>query len=135
MKLPPFLSTQKAMNTFHLLNKIINTKKTSQTFRFLTGTLSGQSLIRTKNNNYTNQQPPQRGGAVPGPIWVGSKWPLASPWVPVTPGTPLYFFAMLPPERPQKGSTQLLYNRSPVFSFSLSFHLPFFVSSFSSFSR
>ena len=26
---------------------------------------------------------------------------------PVTPGTPLLFFAMLPPERPQKDSTQL----------------------------
>ena len=59
----------------------------------------------------TNQQPPQRGGAVPD-----------------TPGAPLHFFAMLPPERPQKGSSQLLQNRSPVLSFS--FLLPFFVSSF-----
>ena len=38
---------------------------------------------------YTNQQPPQRGGAVPDPAWVGSKWLLAFPGVPVTPGTPL----------------------------------------------
>ena len=44
----------------------------------------------------TNQQPPQRGGAVPDPVWVGSKWLLAFPRVPVTPGTPLHFFAMLP---------------------------------------
>ena len=44
----------------------------------------------------TNQQPPQHGGAVPGPIWVGSKWLLAFPRVPVTPGTALPFFAMLP---------------------------------------
>ena len=73
-------------------------------------------------------QPPQRGGAVPNPIWVGSKWLLAFPRVPATPGTSLHFFAMLPPERPQKGSTQLLQNRSPVFTFS--FLLPFFVSSF-----
>ena len=36
----------------------------------------------------TNQQPPQRGGAVPSPVWVGSKWLLAFPRVPVTPGTP-----------------------------------------------
>ena len=43
----------------------------------------------------TNQQPPQRGGAVPDPVWVGSKWLLAFPRVPVTPGTPLHFFAML----------------------------------------
>ena len=56
----------------------------------------------------TNQQPPQRGGAVPGPVWVGSKWLLASPRGPVTPDTLHSFFAMLPPERPQKGSTQHL---------------------------
>ena len=68
--------------------------------------------------NCTNQQPPQRGGAVPDPVWVGSKWLLAFPRVPVTPGTPLLFFAMLPPERTQEGSTQHLKNRSPVFSFS-----------------
>ena len=45
---------------------------------------------------YTNQQPPQRGGAIPDPVWVGSKWLLDYPRVPDTPGTPLYFFAMLP---------------------------------------
>ena len=78
----------------------------------------------------TNQQPPQRGGAVPDPVWVRSKWLLAFPRVPVTPGTPLHFFAMLPSEGPQKGSTQLLQNRLPVFSFLL----PFFDSSFFSFS-
>ena len=37
---------------------------------------------------------------------------------PVTPGTLLCFFALLPPERPQKDSTQLLHNRSLVFTFS-----------------
>ena len=36
----------------------------------------------------TNQQPPQRGGAVPGPVWVGSKWLLTFPRVPVTPALP-----------------------------------------------
>ena len=45
---------------------------------------------------HTNQQPPQRGGAVPGPVWVGSKWLLAFPRVPVTPGTPLYFSLCCP---------------------------------------
>ena len=30
---------------------------------------------------------------------------------------PIHLFAMLPPERPQKGSTQHLQNRSPVFTF------------------
>ena len=39
--------------------------------------------------NCTNQQPPQRGGAVPNRVWVGLKWLLAFPRVPVTPGTPL----------------------------------------------
>ena len=67
----------------------------------------------------TNQQLPQRGGAVPDPVWVGSKWLLAFPRIPVTPGTLLHFFEMLPPERPQKGSKQLLQIRSPVISFSL----------------
>ena len=55
---------------------------------------------------------------IPDPVWVGSKWLLAFPRVPVTLGTPLYFFAMLPPELQQRGSTQLLQNWSPVFSFS-----------------
>ena len=80
----------------------------------------------------TNQQLPQPGGVVPDPAWIGSKWLLAFPRVPGTLGTPLHFFAMLPPERPQKGSSQLLQNQSLVFSFS--FLLPFFVSSFFSFS-
>ena len=38
----------------------------------------------------TNQLPPQRGGAVPDPVWVGSKWLLVFPRGPVTPGTPLH---------------------------------------------
>ena len=39
--------------------------------------------------NCTNQQPPQRGSAVPNPVWVGLKWLLAFLRVRVTPGTPL----------------------------------------------
>ena len=35
----------------------------------------------------TNQQPPQRGVAVAYSVWAGSKWLLALPRVPVTPGT------------------------------------------------
>ena len=58
-------------------------------------------VISTSFLNCTNQQPPQRGGAVPDPVWVGSKWLLDFPRVPVTPGTPLHFFVVLPPERPQ----------------------------------
>ena len=37
--------------------------------------------------NCTNQQPPQRGVAVPNRIYVDSKWLLAFPRVPDTPGT------------------------------------------------
>ena len=44
----------------------------------------------------TNQQPPEHGGAVPDPVWVGSKWLLAFPRVPVTPGTPLHFSLCFP---------------------------------------
>ena len=44
----------------------------------------------------TNQQPPQRVGAAPEPVWIGSKWLLAFPRVPVTPGTPLHFLLCCP---------------------------------------
>ena len=44
----------------------------------------------------TNQQPPQRGGVVPDPVWVGSKWLLAFPRVSVTPGTPFIFSLCYP---------------------------------------
>ena len=39
--------------------------------------------------NCTNEQPPQRGSAVPNPVWVGLEWLLAFPRVPVIPDTPL----------------------------------------------
>ena len=44
--------------------------------------------IDSRLQSTADQQPPQRGGAVPGPVWVGLKWLLAFPRVPVTPGTP-----------------------------------------------
>ena len=46
--------------------------------------------------NCTNQQPPQRDGAVPDPVWVGSKLLLVFPRVPVTPCTPLTQTIFLP---------------------------------------
>ena len=98
-----------------LLSKACSYKKTSQ-------------LLERSKFDCTNQQLPQRGGAVPDPVWVWSKWLLAFPRVPGSPGIPLHFFALLPPEQLQKGSSQLLRNRSPVFFFS--FLQPFFVSSF-----
>ena len=45
--------------------------------------IAGQCRIRT------NKQPPQRGGAVPDPVWIGWIWLLAFPRIPVTAGTPL----------------------------------------------
>ena len=45
---------------------------------------------------YTNQLLPQHRGAVPDPVWIGSKWLLAFPRVPVTPGTPLHFLPCCP---------------------------------------
>ena len=44
----------------------------------------------------TNQQLPQRDGVVPDPVWIGSKWLLAFPRVPGTPGTPLHFSLCCP---------------------------------------
>ena len=61
-------------------------------------------MARRRSAICTNQQPPQRGGAVPDPVWVGSKWLLDFPRIPATPGTPLHFFAMLPPERQHTAS-------------------------------
>ena len=56
----------------------------------------------------------------PAPFGLGRNdcWPPRGSQLPRA--LPIYFFAMLPPERPQKGSTQHLQNRSPVFIFLLS---------------
>ena len=84
----------------------------------------------------TNQQPPQRGGAVPDPVWVGSKWLLAFPRVPVTPSTRLLFFRYAAPwtiaEGQHTASTKSV--SCFLFLFSPALLLPFFVSSFFSFS-
>ena len=56
----------------------------------------------------TSQQPPQRGGAVLDLVWIGSKWLLDFPRAPVTPVTSLHFFAMLPPEQPQRAARSFL---------------------------
>ena len=44
----------------------------------------------------TNQQPPQRGVAVPDPVWVGSIWMLVQPMVPVTRALPFIFSPCCP---------------------------------------
>ena len=111
----------------HSALKIMRGRNKSVSFQVSSNLKRERKLKGEGHRLCTNQQPPQRGGAVSDPVWVGSKWLLAFPRVPVTPGTPLYFFAMLPPERPQKGSTQHLQNRSPVLTFS--FLLPYSCSS------
>ena len=50
---------------------------------------NGQVVSLKKPVNCTNQQPPQRGGAVPDPVCGGSKWVLSFPRVLVTSSTPL----------------------------------------------
>ena len=46
-------------------------------------------FLKQTNSICTNQQPPQRSSAVPDTVWLMSKWLLAFPRVPVTPGTAL----------------------------------------------
>ena len=46
--------------------------------------------------HYTNLQPLQRGGEVPDPVWVGSKWLLDFPRFPVPPGTSFIFSLCCP---------------------------------------
>ena len=52
----------------------------------------GKEVGRQRAHSFcTNQQRPQCGGVIPDPVWVGSKWLLVFPRVPVTPGTSLHF--------------------------------------------
>ena len=60
------------------------------------GLLSQNKFLMRKFIYCTNQELHQRGGAVPGPVWAGSKWLLAFPRVPVTPGTPFTFSLRCP---------------------------------------
>ena len=55
----------------------------------LTG-ITRLAIYKQANMPYLhNKQPPQRGGAIPDPVWIGSKWLLIFPRVPVTLGTQL----------------------------------------------
>ena len=64
----------------------------------------------------TNQQPPQRGGAVLGPVWVGSKWLLAFPRVPVTPGTPPFIFLLCCPLNDRRRAAHSILKIGRLFS-------------------
>ena len=55
-------------------------------FDLLVNACRGKLVLPDENPvDCTNQQPPQRGGAVPDRVWVGLKWLLAFPRVSVDP--------------------------------------------------
>ena len=56
--------------------------------RYITNKSNNRKAPRS-GTNCTNQQPLQRGGAIPDPVCFGSKVMLAFLRAPVTPGTPL----------------------------------------------
>ena len=87
--------------------------------------ISGKPILRI-GATYTNQQSTQRGGAVPDPGWVGSKWLMAFPRVPVTPGTPLCF-SLCFPLNDRRRAAHSIFKIGRLFS---PFLLPFFVFSF-----
>ena len=62
----------------------------------------------------------------PRPVWVGSKWLLAFPSVPVTPGTPLTQTIFLPcsPLNVRRRVARSLFKIGPVFSLLLPFSCP-----------
>ena len=78
-------------------------------------------LYQLTRLNCTNEQPPQRGGAVPGPVWVGSKWLLAFPRVPVTPGTLLTqtIFSLCCPLSDRRRAAHSIFKIGRLFSLSL----------------
>ena len=67
----------------------------------------------------TNQQPPQRGGAVPDPVWVGSKWLLAFPRISATLGTPhtQIIFSPCCPLKDRRRAARSLFEIGRPFSF------------------
>ena len=85
------------------------------------GAPEARQLSRVGTINCTNQQPLQCRSAVPGPVWVGSKWLLAFPRVPVTPGTP-FIFSPCCPLTDCRSSAHSFFKTSDLFSF---FSCPF----------
>ena len=75
-----------------------------------------KQTAQPKNFICTNQQPPQRGGAVPGPVWVGSKWLLAFLRVSVFP----YIFLLCCPLNDRSRAAHSIYKIGRLFSL---FHL------------
>ena len=90
-------------------------------------------LCRQSKLVCTNQQPLQRGGAVLDPVLSWVEKVVGFPKGTSYPGHSHPFFAILPPERPQKDSTQLLQKTVACFLFSSALLLPVFASLFFSF--
>ena len=68
-----------------------------------------QKRMLSEEHFCTNQQPSQRGDAVYDPAWVEIAVGLSEGLnYPVLSVTQIIFFDVLPPERPQKDSMQLL---------------------------
>ena len=67
---------------------------------WLAGPLVDFCFLSTLQNDdavtCTDQQPPQHGGAVPGPVWVGSKWLLAFPRSQLPRHSPFVFLLCFP---------------------------------------
>ena len=69
-------------------------------------------ISAAKNEGCTNQQPPQRGGAVPDPVWVGSKWLLAFQLPRALP----YIFLLCCPLNNRRRAAHSIYKISRLFS-------------------
>ena len=105
-------------------------ERTHRAWRGSTSLLVGAAGICGLKNfdetcDYTNQQPPQRGGAVPNPVGLSRNgyWPPFRFQIPLVLLTP-NIFAVLPFERSQKSSMHSLWNWSSVFSFLFSWLFP-----------
>ena len=71
----------------HLQKRFHDPRCSGSSIRFI-ASKSGFSFLVESCQRCTNQQPPQRRGTIPVPVWGGSKLLLAFAGVPVTPGAP-----------------------------------------------
>ena len=84
------------------------------------------SLLARCEHHCTSQQPLQRGGAVPDPVWVGSKWLLPSRGSQVPQALP-FIFLLCCPLNDRSRAAHSFFKISRLFS--LSFFLPYSCSS------
>ena len=77
--------------------------------------LTDGEICKHKYSHCTNQQPPQRNGAVPDPVWIGLKWLLAFPRVPVTLAL-LFIFSLCCPLNDCRRAAHSLFKIGRLFS-------------------